>query len=66
MAQYNFGWRRTIVLSLYKNLVTDKRHSFTEEKLEMDMIINFNNKYNFKNTLSCLENSLNFFYLVFK
>jgi len=44
-------------------MLTDKRHSFTEEKLEMHIItIHFNNKYNLKNTSSCSENSLNFFY----
>jgi hypothetical protein len=41
-------------------MLIGKRHSFTEEKLEMHMIIHFNNKYNFKNKLSS-ENSLNFF-----
>ena len=53
--------------SVFKNMLTDKWHSFTEEKLEMhNMIIHFNNKYNFKNKLSS-ENSLNFFfYKVFK
>lgn len=30
--------------SVFKNILTDKRHSFTEEKLEMHMIIHFNNK----------------------
>jgi len=30
--------------SVFKNMLTDKRHSFTEEKLEMHMIIHFNNK----------------------
>jgi hypothetical protein len=43
-------------------MLTDKRHSFTEDKLEMHMINHFNNKYNFKNKLSS-ENSLNFFLL---
>lgn len=32
------------LFSVFKNMLTDKRHSFTEEKLEMHMIINFNNK----------------------
>ncbi|KAL4098928.1 hypothetical protein QTP88_023441 [Uroleucon formosanum] len=30
--------------SIYKHLLTDRRHSFTEEKLEYHLIINFNNK----------------------
>jgi hypothetical protein len=48
--------------SFFKNMLTDKRHNFTEDKLEMHMIIYFNNKYNFKNKLSS-ENSLIFFIL---
>jgi len=32
------------LFSVFKNMLTDKRHSFTEEKLEMHMIIHFNNK----------------------
>jgi len=47
--------------SVFKNMLTDKRHGFIEEKLEMHMIIHFNNKSNFKNKLSS-EISLNFFY----
>jgi hypothetical protein len=30
--------------SVFKNMLTDKRHSFTKEKLEMHMIIHFNSK----------------------
>jgi hypothetical protein len=48
--------------SVFKNMLTDKRHNFTEDKLEMHMIIYFNNKQNFKNKLSS-ENFLNFFVL---
>jgi hypothetical protein len=48
--------------SVFKNMLTDKQHSFTEDKFEMHMIIYFNNKLNFKNKLSS-ENSLNFFVL---
>ena len=38
--------------SVFKNMLTDKRHSFTEEKLEMHMIIHFNNKLNLENSLN--------------
>lgn len=30
--------------SIYKHLLTDRRHSFTEDKLEHHLIIHFNNK----------------------
>jgi len=30
--------------SIYKHLLTDRRHSFTKEKHEYHLIINFNNK----------------------
>ncbi|KAF0774038.1 DUF659 domain-containing protein, partial [Aphis craccivora] len=29
---------------IYKHLLTDRQHSFTEEKLKYHLIINFNNK----------------------